>query len=158
MLKLAKKLHQLSFSRLMEVYLESNLQKAGFSRGEQLLCAEQEFYDYLSQIFFRTPGAVYAIWDVEGKYAAALRLEPYRDGLLLAALETAPDLRRKGHGKSLVEAVQQAFSGTRIYSHVAKDNAASLRLHEQLGFQVISQQSVYLDGSSDSRSVTLCWN
>lgn len=158
MLKLATKLHQLSFSRLMEVYLERNLEQSGSDRGAGLLCAEQAFYDYLSQVFFSTAGAVCAVWETEGVYAAALRLEPYRDGLLLEGLETAPALRRKGYAKSLVSAVQREYPQCKIYSHVRRDNTASLHLHKVLGFRVISHSAHYIDGSVDDRCVTLCWN
>ena len=47
----------------------------------QLLFAEQDFYQYL-ELFFRGPDAVYAVWVVEGRYQAALRLEGYKRCLL----------------------------------------------------------------------------
>lgn len=157
MLKIAYKLHQLSFSGLMEVYLEGNLEKAGSERGEALLLAEQAFYDYLSQVFFPTPGALYAIWEEKGRYTAALRLEPYRDGLLLEGLETAPDLRRRGYARNLLEAVLRRFSDKPIYSHVAKSNRPSLLLHQSLGFRKIADQAAYIDGSVNNRCVTCLW-
>ena len=157
MLKIATKLNQLSFSGLMEVYLEGNLRNAGHSRGEALLRAEQDFYDYLSQVFFRTPGAVCAIWEEKGRYAAALRLEPYRDGLLLEALETAPDLRRRGFARALVKAVQEKYPDTVIYSHVAKDNTPSICFHQCLGFRKIADHAVYIDGSVNDRCATFLW-
>lgn len=157
MLKLCYKLHQLSFSRLMEVYLEGNLEKADFSRGESLLRAEQDFYTYLDRVFFRTEGSVYAIWEEGGRYLSALRLEPYRDGLLLEGLETAPDSRRLGYGRCLVTAVQQQFSEKKIYSHIARDNRASRSLHEALGFRKIADHSLYIDGSVNDRCATYLW-
>ena len=102
MLIIAKSFKELSFSKLMEVYLEGNLENGNelwpeLSEGEQLIYAEQEFYQYLTKVFFPTHQAVYAIWEEKGKYVSALRLEPFKDGLLIEALETAPEERQKGY-------------------------------------------------------------
>lgn len=157
MLMLADRLGQLSFCQLMEVYEESNRISAECSGNSSLLQQEQLFYDYLSQVFFPTPGAKYALWQEAGSYVSALRLEPYRDGLLVAGLETAPAFRRRGYARKLLKAVQEHFSSGKLYSHVSKGNAASLALHTALGFRQISNHAVYIDGSVDSRSVTLLW-
>ncbi len=154
MLHLANSLQQLCFGDLMEVYIEGNLEKAVQSG---LLRAEQDFYQYLKECFFSTPRAVYAIWEEQGEYISALRLEPYKDGLLLAALETAPKHRRKGCATRLIQAVLTRFEDEKIYSHVNKDNAASLAVHEKCGFQKISDTATYLDGSVSAQSVTLCY-
>ena len=108
-------------------------------------------------MFFPTDGVVYAIWEAEGRYVSALRLEPYRDGLLLEALETAPDQRRKGYGRRLILSVLEQFPGVKIYSHVHKRNLPSLAIHEKCGFRRISEQAVYIDGSVNSRACTLCY-
>jgi GNAT superfamily N-acetyltransferase len=119
--------------------------------------AEEEHRAYLQEVFFRTPGAVLALWEEAGKYVSALRLEPYRDGLLLEALETAPAERRKGYAGKLIQAVQERFAQEKIYSHVSKRNIPSLRTHEVCGFRRIAENAVYADGSVTSRSCTLCW-
>ena len=72
----------------------------------QIQLAEEEFYRYLSQVFFKTPGAICAVWEESGRYVSALRLEPYRDGLLLEALDSQTKLRRRGYAGGLIEAVQ----------------------------------------------------
>lgn len=160
MLREFRSLRELPFGALMEVYAEGNAENGldlwpDLSAGEQLLRAEQDFYQYLQQVFFRTAGAVYYGWEVNGKLCSALRLEPYRDGLLLEALETAPDHRRKGYAKMLVTAVLECTGGQRIYSHVGKKNIPSLRTHDACGFCCISQQAVYADGSVNDRCCTL---
>ena len=162
MLILAQSIRDLSFSKLMGVYIEGNLENAeefypDLPEGQKLMQAEQDFYQYLNEVFFRTSGAVYAIWEEQGSYVSALRLEPYRDGRLLEALETAPTSRRQGYGEKLIRAVQKQFSNQRIYSHVGKKNAASLRVHEKCGFRRISEYAVYIDGSVNRRACTLCW-
>ena len=90
MLILARSLRELRFSELMEVYADSNLEKAedwsDLPRGYALQLAEQEFRQYLQEVFFPVSGAVCAVWQEQGRYVSSLRLEPYRDGLLLAAL------------------------------------------------------------------------
>ena len=159
MLRIARKMNEFSFGKLMEVYEEGNLENGRDLWPEepqwrQIALAEQEFYAYLQQVFFKTEGAVYLIWEEGGRYYSALRLEPYRDGLLLEALETMPEHRRKGYAVSLVNAAA-AYAGTRIYSHVSKKNIPSLRTHEKCGFQRILDYAVYADGSVDDRCYTL---
>lgn len=155
---LARHMGELSFSRLMEVYRGSNPENTDYQESILLLREEQRFYDYLSQVFFRTSGARYAIWQENGCYTTAARLEPYRNGQLLAGLETAPGLRRRGYGHKLLLGIQESLpQGTVLYSHVDKHNEASLALHGKVGFQRISESAVYIDGSADSRCCTFVW-
>lgn len=165
MLQIVRRLQEVSFGALMEVYREGNEENGmvlapGEPSARQIAIAEQDFYEYLHEIFFRTPGARYAIW-LEGKrYVSALRLEPYQDGLLIAALETAPDQRRKGYAAALISAVQKHLEETDqfcLYSHVSRNNDASLRTHEKCGFQKVLDYAKYIDGSINRRAVTLCW-
>ena len=160
MLYLANRFHKLNFGQLMAVYAEGNLENARefFShlpQSQWLMQAEQAFYQYLTESFFPTPGAVYAIWEEQGEYVSALRLEPYEDGLLLEALETAPGHRRKGYGEMLMRAVLAEFPG-KIYSHVAKRNAPSLAIHQKCGFVQVLDYARYIDGSVSRTAITLC--
>ena len=162
MLIIAKNLRELSFGKLMEVYREGNLENGqelwpDEPEGRQIALAEQEFYNYLQQIFFRTADARYLIWEEDGRYISALRLEPYEDGLLLEALETAPECRRMGYGTWLIQAALQSAGDTKVYSHVSKWNTASLRTHEKCGFVKEKDYAVYTDGSVNDRCVTLCY-
>lgn len=161
MLKIARKMNELSFGKLMEVYLEGNLENGqdlwpDEPEGRRIALAEQEFYNYLQQIFFRTDSAQYLIWEENGRYVSALRLEPYKDGLLLEALETAPEARRKGYAARLVQAALEHVGNVKVYSHVGKRNAASLRAHEKCGFARILDHAVYADGSVNDVCCTLC--
>lgn len=149
MLKLVYKMKDLPFGQLMQIYSE-----------EYDAEAQQDFYDYLRSCFFRTDGAVYALW-LEGDQAvSALRLEPWKDGLLLTGLETAPDRRNCGYALCLLRAAlqwQRERGNVRVYSHIHKQNSASIHLHEKCGFRRISDTAAYLDGSVDSRGATyLC--
>ena len=162
MLKLVANMRALTFPLLMEVYSETNHKTAReewfqLPEGFALERAERDFYDYLRDSFFPTEGAVYALWEVDGKYVSALRLEPYRDGLLIEALETAPAERRKGYGRALLQAVLQHMEGTKLYSHVEKHNHASLALHQSCGFETVSDFAAYIDGSVNYRGCTLCY-
>ena len=161
MLCVVKRMGELDFAALMEVYEEGNLENGEelwpeLPEGLRLLNAEQAFHQYLRECFFVTPEAVYCIWQEKGKYVSALRLEPYQDGLLLEALETAPDSRRKGYAAALIKAVLETFGEKKIYSHVSKRNAASLRTHESCGFHRIADHAVYADGSVMQNHVTFC--
>ena len=160
MLRTVHSMKELSFGALMEVYAESNAETGqefwpDLSSGEQMLRAEQEFYQYLQQVFFKTDGASYCLWEVDGRPVSALRLEPYRDGLLLEALETAPACRQKGYASSLISAVVKLPECKKIYSHVGKRNVASLKTHLACGFWRVSEQAVYADGSVNDRCCTL---
>lgn len=154
MLLVAKSLKELNFTALMEVYIEGNLEKA--EEGLTLLQAEQEFYGYLQDVFFAVPGAVYCIWEESGEYVSALRLEPYKDGWLLEALETAPRQRRQGYAERLICQVLQLPEYNKIYSHVHKKNLPSLRIHGKCGFCRISERAVYIDGSVNHNACTMC--
>ena len=163
MLKIIQSMSQLNFSQLMEIYEESNI-LAGqesypmLSYYSGIREAEQDFYDYLSSIFFRQDNSFYAVWLENGVYVSALRLEPYRKHLLLCALETAPHMRRKGYACKLLRAVidylMKQGSGI-IYSHVSKHNVGSLNAHLKCGFKIIQNHAVYSDGSVLPNSYTL---
>lgn len=154
MLHIVQSMRELEFSRLMEIYIEGNLEKA--REGMTLLEAEQDFYRYLREVFFPTPGARYFVWKEGERYVSALRLEPYRDGWLLEALETAPEYRRMGYGRALMEAVAALPEYGRIYSHIHRENVPSLRLHEACGFRKILDHGVYIDGSVNRYTLTYC--
>lgn len=161
MLKVVRSMKELEFSKLMAVYEEGNLEN-GRNRWRlepecrQIMLAEQDFHSYLCQVFFRTKDAVYLVWQEGDEYVSALRLEPYRDGLLLAALETAPRQRRKGYAGLLVRSALEQYAGVKVYSHVDKKNTASRRTHESCGFRKVLDHAVYADGSVLHSSVTYC--
>ena len=164
MLVICKKLHQIRFGQLMAVYEDGNRENGqdcypNLSAGEQMLRAEQDFYQYLQDDFFSAEEAAYYLWQINNRYVSALRLEKYRDGLLLEALETIPENRGKGYASFLIRAVQQLpeLEGKKIYSHVGKMNAASLKTHQKCGFEIISDRAVYIDGSVNDRCYTLCY-
>lgn len=165
MLHLFCALSQLRFGSLMVVYEQTN-QRQGRAlwpdepEARQLQLAEADFYRYVSQCFFKTPGAVYAVWEADGQYVSALRLEPYRDGLLLEALETAPTQRRKGYAAALIQAVQAELTRqarAKVYSHVEKRNIPSLKTHESCGFGIIADYAACVDGTVSRRMYTMCW-
>lgn len=161
-LKLAKDMRELDFGALMQVYEEGNLENGAefypnLSGNEQLIRAQEDFYAYLRECFFQTDGAVYAIWEGQGRYLSALRLEPWQDGLLLEALETAPDLRGRGYAKALIRSVLGILPEQTVYSHVSKKNTASLAVHAACGFEKCKEYAVYADGSVRHNSYTLRW-
>lgn len=155
MLLIAKRLAELDFPALMDIYIEGNREKADEYGDGGLLQAEREFYDYLREDFFRQRDAFYAVWVEQGKYVSALRLEPYKDGWLLEALETAPADRKRGCAKALMGSVLEMMGQSVVYSHVSKRNEASLRTHYACGFVKHLDHVVYLDGSVSHRGITL---
>ena len=161
MLEIITSIRQLRVGKLLQVYEES-IQKAGqnlypyLEINRQLLEAEQDFYDYLNW-FLRIPGSLYAVWALNDRYCAALRIEPYIDGVLLTGLETAPDSRRKGYASALIKETLQHLSQAgihKVYSHISNQNLPSLSTHQKCGFRKISDESEYIDGTKDDRAYT----
>ena len=158
MLIIANSLRQLDFGQLMALYEEGNRENGedlypDIPAGQQLLRAEQDFYDYLRSGFFTQPGDCYCLWIENGIYVSALRLEPYQDGLLLEALETHPQHRGRGFAKKLIRAVLDGVD-ERVYSHISPRNGPSLAVHRACGFRKILDHAVYADGSVNSRCHT----
>ena len=148
----------------MAVYREGIVENGGelypgLSPSEQCIKSENAFLAYLREDFFPQADAMYAVWVVDGVYRSALRLEPYKDGLLLEALETAPDARRMGYAYKLMGAVISFLTDTqwrRIYSHIAKRNIPSVSVHRKCGFKKISDCATYIDGTVTQKSATYC--
>ena len=110
----------------------------------------QDFCDYLRNNFFAIPGGFYAVWEENGRYACAVRAEYYRDGFLIAGLETKPDLRNQGYAKKLLHATFEAGMiprGLPVYAHIHKKNAASIAVHTACGFVRKLEHAVFIDGS-----------
>jgi len=164
MLKIIYSLKDMDFRQLMDVYAEGNRENGcvfypDLPENQQLLQAEQDFYAYLRE-FFKDKAAFYAVWAPENVYVAALRMEPYQDGLLLEALETAPEHRRKGYATALVKQTLEELAQNKtccVYSHVNKTNTASLGVHAACGFKRIAEHAVYADGSVLHNSCTLLY-
>ena len=165
MLKTYVRLGDIDFGKLMELYAEGNWENAedrypNDDVNVAILKVEQDFYQYLRESFFDYEKAVFAVWEEQGIYLSALRLEPYADGLLLEALETHPEHRRKGYAKKLIEAVLADLRHKNIkvvYSHINKRNAASLQTHISCGFHRISEQATYIDGSVTRTACTMAF-
>ena len=164
MLKIITTMSQLNEEQLMAVYCEGNTENgqemfSDYDPAEQLRFAENAFLSYLREDFFAHRDSMYMVWVVDGRYRAALRLEPYMDGLLLEALETAPEDRRKGYAYSLISSVFDYLNTRdhkRVYSHVSKRNIPSLEIHKKCGFEIISDSATYIDGTVTRNSYTLC--
>lgn len=157
MLEIVRSMGALDFEELMAVYRESNAENAQ-EQDIPIAQVEQNFADYLREDFFRQKGAFYCLWKVNGRTVSALRLEPFGDGLLLEALETMPEQRRRGYGKALILAVlDHVRSGDKkpVYSHVWKRNHASLALHTACGFTQMLDYARLIDGSVNTSYVTL---
>ena len=161
MLQIFHSVKQLNFRDLCDVYSDE-LIKVGkdqyyqLSENMQLLEAEQDFYHFLT-IFFKESDAFYGIWSVNGRYKAALRIEPYQDGVLLSGLQTAVDSRRKGYAARLMEETLTylADKGVHlVYSHIHKKNIASINTHRKCGFEKVFDYATFLDGSVDHQSST----
>lgn len=154
-------MRDLNFTRLLDVYSESLTAEgrerySNRSEFDQQMLAGEDLYDYLR--FFFGSGGICALWLKDGKAVCAMRLEPYKDGFLVAGLETAPEQRGKGFATQLLNAVCQnlQLSGSCVlYSHIKSANKASLRVHRNCGFLPHLDYAVLLDGSVDRQICTL---
>lgn len=161
MLQIITTTQKLDFSQLMNVYRQSNSKIEAIcypklDEMERRLEIEQDQYAFVRE-FLRAPKSFIAVWSAEGVYHAALRVEPYSDGMLLEGVETSPDSRRQGYAKRLVQATVKylAKSGKcRLYSHVSKKNTPSIALHKSCGFLRLYDHAVFIDGSVDQNTFT----
>lgn len=159
MLRIFNRLSQLNWSQLMAVYAEGVAENGAelypnLSEGQQILRAEQDFHAYLSGDFFRNEQEKYCIWEENGRYVSALRLHPFEDGVLMEALETHPDYRRRGYAASLIREVIAQLHLQKVYSHIRKRNMPSIAVHQKCGFRKISDSARYLNGEVTTRSQT----
>lgn len=73
---------------------------------------------------------------------------PFKDEVFIRHIATFPNLQANGVGRALFQAVINAakLAGVkRITSHINFDNENSKKLHEALGFKVISQYTTVLE-------------
>ena len=158
MLTYISEMKSLPFFEICQVYqqsIEHSAQALSGARSEGLWQEEQELYQELRDLFEKRNG-VLALWRTEQGIQAALRLEKYNEGLLLQSLETRPENRRKGFALSLVSAVlADQPRNTILYSHIKKDNIASMQLHLRCGFQAHSDMARLLDGTVTNQFITL---
>ena len=163
MLKVITKAQELDICKLRDVYAESlgDLVSPGdnqFGGNTHALRKQEQFYSDI-YAFLKVSHAFYGIWTEDGNYVSAVRVEQFSDGMLLSGLETTPKYRGQGFAKNLVEAVAEYLKQigiTKLYSHVSKNNCASLSVHRACGFEVVGDTATFLDGSASSCYVTLC--
>ena len=147
-------MNRLPLEALEQIYsqgLRGNVDRESYNRSVN------DFLNYLRLDFF-PQGGRYCLWEEKGSYVAAVRFFPFKDGLLLAGLETAPAHRRKGFATRLLQAALCDLDSKEtlpIYSHVRIDNKPSLRIHQACGFKVAFDHAVLLDGTISSRYFTL---
>lgn len=140
------------FFEISQVYQQSI--ETPEKQRQRLWMEEQALYDELQDLIERRKGAL-AIWRAEQEIQSVLRLEKYLEGYLIQSLQTQSQSRRKGFALKLMTAVLDDHpKGTVFYSHVKKDNLASMQLHLRCGFQVHSDIARLLDGTVTNRYVT----
>ena len=140
------------FFEISQVYQQS-IEDPG--QSENLWQEEQDLYHELQDLIEHRKG-VLALWCTEQGIQTVLRLEKHLDGYLIHSLQTRQQSRRKGFARKLMTAVLHDHpKGTVFYSHVMKDNVASLQLHLRCGFQVHSDMARLMDGTVSNRYVTL---
>ena len=153
-----RSVEDLSFMKLTELYkdnIESNRIKHYSKMGEigGRFQAENDLYYYIKDVFFKQSNGTYLIYQCEDKYVSGLRFERYEDGVLLNALMTSKEYRRKGFASLLLHHLIQNVQDP-IYSHIHCDNTASILLHKRFGFELLCDHSFLLDGSFSDEHFT----
>ena len=152
MIIFADRINMLAFSKLTKLYSEDIdfERKRNYGKAyefEGMLRAEQDFYQYLCEVFFAKLGGKIIIYEENNRYISAVRFEPYKDGLLLNSLVTEVDSRRKGYAQKLLHYALNHFADVPVYSHVHYRNIPSRHLHEKMGFTLLYEYAHMLDGS-----------
>ncbi len=151
MLRIYTSSKELRFDKLMPLYFQDFA-----DAGPAFFQAEQDFYSYLLE-FLKQENSFYAVWEINGVYTSALRIEPYQDGVLLEGLVTNISLRNRGLAKALICQTLNyldTLGQTTVYSHIRKDNIASLRTHTACGFLPLLDYAKFIDGSVDHGCIT----
>ena len=128
------------------------------SRERDRIGDERAVYEFFLD-FFTQKDAFCAAWVTEVGLCSVLRIQSYLDGVLLTGVETAPQQRGRGYAYALMCAVLEKLRqrGVRkVYSHVDRKNAPSMKLHEKCGFYKLRDTARLLDGSVTTQMDTLC--
>ena len=153
MLRICRDFKQFNTEKLLNVYHEMLLNTSQ-QEDISVFQAESEFISYVAEVFYSQENAVYAIWEHRDVYVSALRLEPYLDGVLLSALETAPEYRHMGFAATLIKCVLKEFQHSKVYTHIHRNNVISQELHRKCGFVEILDHGVLLDGTISRNYLT----
>ena len=162
---------ELDFSKLMEIYRESNTENVSYffpdctdiDAGRKQV--EEKFYSYLKNDFFSIPGNRYYVYEKDGVWLSAIRLFPVPEkaGKYYAeALETRPERRREGNAEALFKLLFEELSDSgdfEISDSVSKTNTASLRTHLSSGFRICQENSIcILNGYENPNAYGLSYN
>ena len=166
MLLKIKKYCDLNKRKLMDIYGESNLENTDFffpdetNKETAVQKVEESFLSFLRNEFFVQNEAAYWILEENSVWYSALRTCKVLNGpYYLEALETRPDFRGKGYASLLLSNVLDTLKENgpfRICDCVSKKNIASLKVHENCGFQIVSEKGYdYLQKEEDNHDFGL---
>lgn len=134
--------------RLMDLYCEGNIENAeelypDEDRALAVRRVEDGFLDFLKNKFFAAEGSEYFVLAEDGEWVSALRTSRIRDDLYyMEALETRPDMRKRGFAKKLLVEVLDELKQRgpfELYCCVSKKNEPSIRTHLAAGFSIVSE-------------------
>lgn len=159
MIIFADKINELDIAYLTELYSEDieTARKRCYGKifeYEGRLRAEQDYYQYLHDVFFAEAGGKIVVFEENGRYISGACFEPYKDGLLLNSLVTIAEARRKGYAQKLLMYALSQFRELPVYAHIHFRNTASRRLHEKVGFTMLYEYAHMLDGAVRSDHIT----
>lgn len=155
MLKVVNSLEPWVFSELLH-FLEENIQELPVFQAYDMH-KTQAYYDELISFFQQDHGMLF-LWEEQGTFVSACRIEADQDRCLLHDLATKPSERQKGYGRKLLLATIDYLKDQRIRSicvHVKKNNIPSISLHSSVGFVKVKDSAHLLDGTVSSAYITM---
>lgn len=147
--------------KLMDLYREGNLENAEYfypeitDREAGIRKVEEEFLRYIRDDFLKKEGNAYYVLEADSVWVSALRLYRVKEGLYyIEALETHPDLRKRGYASMLLKLVTESLrekeDSFRVRDCVRKRNLPSVKTHLKSGFRIVSEEGFdLLTGETD---------
>ena len=169
MLRKIMKYSDLDERKLMDIYSESNYDNTEYfypdekDKEKAVKLVETNFCDFLKNDFFKREDSVYWIYEENGEWLSALRTNMVEPRLFyIEALETPPEIRKKGYAAHLINLVLENLKkegSFRVCDCVSKKNTASLKTHEKCGFKIVSDKGYdYLSNEESDRDYSLEYN
>jgi ribosomal protein S18 acetylase RimI-like enzyme len=133
---------EIDLQKLVTVYRESSLDNVNKAKMAPDIAKYNDKFKQFIRDFLAKPGSYFAWLEADEKYICALRIartNEITNSYFLEALETLPEWRKQGCASTLIRGVidRLAKNGKiTIRCNIRKDNMASIRTHEKIGFKI----------------------
>lgn len=146
MIKILKNVDDEMVENLYEIYSESMeeiLHHSNYGSREKMIADYKNFL----QAFIAKDNQLVIVENYKGVWVSGLRaIKTSPVHWHIEAVETRPDCRQRGYGKLLMQHTIEYLSNTGMKSMdcaIAKNNIASQKLHEKVGFVCSNKSPIY---------------